>query len=244
MELDPGDLTLARDVAYSAMEWGLTDQAYALLERVATARPYEPQSYQAMAQCLEAAGQVDLAIVYYELAVSSKWDGNFGDFIKIASLDYLRLLKQLERGEHEARLRPYARLRQASLQESLGLSAADLVVIIAWNTDGTDVDLHVTEPSGEVCFYQHDKTTLGGKLSADVTTGFGPEAYVLPKLAPGKYRIDAHYFADDDNRTSTRTRVFATVYRNWGTDREEVHRATVSLEQGKQMHHLLTVEVK
>lgn len=244
VELDPGDLTLARDVAYSAMEWGLTDQAFALLERVAIARPYEPQTYQAMAQCLAGAGLVDLAIVYYELAVSSEWDEDFGDFGKIATLDYLQLLKQIERGEHQARLRSFARLRQSSLQERLKMSAADLVVIIAWNTDGTDVDLHVTEPSGETCFYSHNKTRQGGQLTDDVTEGFGPEMYVLPEAAPGKYRIDAHYFAQDTNRASTRTRVFATVYRNWGTEREEAHRTTVTLDTGKQRHSLMTIEVK
>ncbi len=244
VELDPGNVALARDIAYSAMEWGLADQAYVLLQRVAAARPYEPHTYQAMAQCLAAAGKADLAMVYYELAVGGRWGNRFREFNSIASFDYLRLLKQIDRGESPAQLRPLAQQRQQALQTQHGLDQADLVVMIAWNTDGTDVDLHVTEPTGEVCYYSHPQTRIGGRLTQDVTEGLGPEMYVLPKARPGEYVVFAHYFADDTNRASTRTRVFATVYRNWGTEREVVERATVTLESGRQMHRLMRIMVK
>ena len=49
---DPGDVVLARDVAFSAMHWGLGGQAYPLLKRVAAARPFGPQIYLAIGQCL------------------------------------------------------------------------------------------------------------------------------------------------------------------------------------------------
>ncbi len=53
--------------------------------------------------------------------------------------------------------------------------------MITWNTDTTDVDLHVIEPSGEECFYRHRNTRRsGGRLTQDVTQGYGPEMYVLP----------------------------------------------------------------
>ena len=65
---------------------------------------------------------------------------------------------------------------------------ADVAALIFWNTDGTDVDLHVVEPSGEECFYQHTQTASGGHISRDVTTGYGPELYLLPKAPSGKLR--------------------------------------------------------
>jgi uncharacterized protein YfaP (DUF2135 family) len=32
------------------------------------------------------------------------------------------------------------------------------VVIVGWNTDRTDVDLHVTDSAGEECSYEHRDT--------------------------------------------------------------------------------------
>jgi hypothetical protein len=58
---------------------------------------------------------------------------------------------------------------------------------MSWRTDRTDVDLHVTDPSGEEALYFHPDTKIGGHLTADVTTGFGPEMFVLEKAIPGAY---------------------------------------------------------
>src|SRR5262249_13195231 len=45
VEQSPGDAVLARDVAFSAMAYGLGGHAYPLFRRVAEARPHEPQTY-------------------------------------------------------------------------------------------------------------------------------------------------------------------------------------------------------
>ena len=63
-----------------------------------------------------------------------------------------------------------------------------------WNTDRTDVDLHVVEPSGEICYYSHPKTASGGSITDDVTTGFGPDMYVAPKTKDGKYMIKVIFY--------------------------------------------------
>jgi uncharacterized protein YfaP (DUF2135 family) len=123
----------------------------------------------------------------------------------------------------------------------VGLGKADMVVMITWNTDGTDVDLHVLEPSGEMCFYGHRHTQSGGQLTQDVTQGYGPEMYVLPSAPAGKYKVSAKYFASDRNRTSARTKVQVIVFENWGTSRQKVSEKTVVLEYNKQMHDLYDV---
>src|SRR6185295_6119399 len=66
VEQNPGDAVLARDVAFSAMAYGLGGHAYHLFRRVAEARPQEPQTYRAMAACLVEMKRIDLAIAYYE----------------------------------------------------------------------------------------------------------------------------------------------------------------------------------
>jgi len=244
VEANPGDAVLGRDVAASALEWGLGGQALGLLRRAAGARPWEPEGYRALAGCLAEMGKADLAIAHFEVALSGKWDERHGEFRSIAGLEYIHLLRGIERGEVPSGIPDFARTRLGTLGPDLDPGMADLVVAIGWNTDGTDVDLHVTESSGEECSYQHPETRSGGRISRDVTTGYGPELYILKSAPPGKYRIDVRYYASDRNRASVRTKVQALVYEGWGTPRERVTRKTATLLEGKQVQEILTVTVE
>ena len=239
----PGDPVVIRDVAFSAMSWGLYGHAYQLLRRCALLRPYEPQTYLHLAECLEAMGQADLALVHYELAYSGAWDNRFGDFHAIAALDYVHFLRRVAAGKLPSSATDFARARLATLSAMCELKEADLLVTIAWNTDGTDVDLHVTEPGGEECYYGHTTTKTGGRISRDVTTGLGPEMYVLRHAPRGTYHVRAHYFAGDVNRTSTRTKVYATIYEGWAAPGERLSRQAVSLPQARNVQDLATLVV-
>jgi len=242
VEENPGDAVLARDVGFSAMDLGLREQAFHLFRRVADARPHEPQTYRAMAQALAAMGKSDLALAYYEIPLMGQWDPRFGDLRKIVELDYLRFLRRLQGAGVESSVKDYARSRLDTLQAAIGMKRADVVVTITWNTDNTDVDLHVTEPSGEECFFSHRDTASGGKLTQDVTQGYGPEMYVLPRAPRGHYDVRAHYFASDTNRTSARTKVYVTVFENWGAPNEKVSERVVTLETGKEYHQIASID--
>ncbi len=244
IENNPGDPVLTRDVAFSAIEWGLGGQAYPLLKRVANARPYQPQIYQAIAQCLGDLGHADLAIVYYEVALHGQWHQRYKDFHKIASVEYLDLLQRVASGEIESTVHEYAKTRLASLVEKTKLGNPDLIVTMMWNTDRTDVDLHVREPSGEECFYKNPNTRSGGRITGDVTEGFGPEMYVLSKGANGKYVVRANYYGSDNNRAGVRSKVYVKIFEYFGTPRQQVTRKTVTLSQGKEMRDLATVNLK
>jgi hypothetical protein len=243
VENNPGDGVLARDVAFSAIEWGLKGHAYHLFRRVANSRPFEPHTYRAMAQVLEKMGQVDLALVYYELGLIGQWNSRFGDFQRIHGIDYLRFLRRIVTGELTSNALDYATMRLESVQKAFDPGKLDILVALSWNTDGTDVDMHVIEPSGEKCYYQHPDTKIGGHLSRDVTQGYGPEMYTLANAKPGTYQIKAKYFASDANRASTRTKVSATIIQNWGTEQERILHKTVTLRYGKEMHEILTIKV-
>ncbi len=73
----------------------------------------------------------------------------------------------------------------------------NLSVVLSWDTDGTDVDLHVIDPSGEECDYTNKETEAGGRLDVDDTDGFGPEIFTLANALAGTYRIFVHYFSDN-----------------------------------------------
>jgi len=236
VEQNPGDAVLARDVGYSAMDLGLRAQAYHLFRRVAEARPHEPQTYRAMAQALAAMNRPELAIAYFEIPLAGTWDPRFGDLRTIVVLDYARFLRNLVTRPGNDHLRGYAASRLSSLQQEVKLDRADVVVTITWNTDATDVDLHVVEPSGEECYYRHRHTRSGGELTRDVTQGYGPEMYVLRRAPTGNYDVFAHYFASDRNRASARTKVYVTMVENWGSAEEKVTERVIALETGKQRH--------
>lgn len=243
VEQSPGDSVLARDIGYSALQWGLPDHAYHLFARVARARPYEPQTWRALAMAAAEQGKVALATAFFEIGLAGEWDARFGEFKRILAQDYLRFIYDSASAAPSPKLKSYLKERQGELTRIFGVEQADLVVTLTWNTDNTDVDLHVMEPNGDECFYGHRETRSGGKLTQDVTQGYGPEMYVMEKAPRGKYRIRAKYFSSDQNRKSARTKVYATIIRNWGKSNASVERRTVTLESNKDMHDILTVKM-
>ncbi len=244
VENNPGDVTLARDVAFSAMEWGLGGQAYALLRRVADARPYEPQVYQALAQCAAEAGNADLAIVYYEVALGGQWHERYQDFHRTAGVEYVHLLRRIDGGKLSSHMPDYAKARLESIVEKFDVKQADLVVTMMWNTDRTDIDLHVLEPSGEECYYKNRNTRAGGEITRDVTEGYGPEMYVMKNAPHGKYVVRANYYGSDANRTGVRTKVYVTVYEDFGGRKERVLKKTVPLSRGKELRDVAEIFVE
>jgi len=71
----------------------------------------------------------------------------------------------------------------------------DIVAVMSWNTDKTDIDLHVEEPGQQSVSYTSRSTFRGGNLDHDNTSGFGPETYTLRHAPPGKYTIKVHYYS-------------------------------------------------
>ncbi|CAF0983376.1 unnamed protein product [Rotaria sordida] len=74
------------------------------------------------------------------------------------------------------------------------------------DTNDTDLDLHVIEPTGEECYYSHKDTVISGMISRDFTQGYGPEEYFVRKVVKGTYIVRAKYFANhQQSLTGTRT---------------------------------------
>jgi hypothetical protein len=243
VEASPGDGVLARDIGFTAMEWGLPAHAYHLFRRVAQSRPFEPQTYRALGLSLARQGANALALAYFEIGLAGQGDSRFGEFRRILQLDYLRFLQRTSAKKFPPAARAFRLARLAQLRSDMGVKQADLLVSITWNTDNTDVDLHVIEPSGEECYYSHPETKSGGRLTQDVTQGYGPEMFLLKKAPRGTYKVMAKYFSSDAARASARTKVYATIFRNWGTPREKVTTKVVTLEYGKEMHDIARLKI-
>ena len=244
VERNPGDLVLARDVAFMAMELNRPSQAYHLLRRIVRARPFDPSIYTALGQCLTQLDQPGMAMVYYEVAVNATFPNRQQDYRQIAATEYVHLLKTIVEQEEVSPLKTYASARLQSLTDKLNVKPQDLVVTMMWNTDQTDVDLHILEPSGEECFYQHKNTKSGGKITRDITDGYGPEMYSLSKAPGGEYQVLVNYYANNQNRTDMRSKVYLTIYRKFGSPDATVTRKTIELNKvgGKQRVDVLQLK--
>ena len=111
-------------------------------------------------------------------------------------------------------------------QTSAGQAVARLRVILAWDTDGTDLDLHVVTPSGEHAWYGQ-KVISTGAIDIDVTTGFGPEIFSSPAPQHGLYQVYGNYFGNYDNSGLTTARL--SVISNEGTASERRQEFTVPM---------------
>lgn len=210
VERHPADAEVLRDVAWSLLALDRADHAYGLLQRVARLRPFEGAIYLALGNVLRQAGHGDMALVYYEIAMNARFEREGEDFRRIVANDFEQLLQSIAADEIPCSLKDYAAARLESLRRDYP-ERPELSVTMFWNTDRTDVDLHITEPTEEVCNYQRRQTRIGGQITTDITTGFGPEMYWLAKAPTGMYQIDANYFRDDQNRTNLACRVIVTV---------------------------------
>jgi len=75
---------------------------------------------------------------------------------------------------------------------------------LRWNTNLTDVDLHLLPPNSNIsslwsnndCFYANKHTSWGAYLDVDDINGYGPEHITIPTTpASGKYTLYVHYYS-------------------------------------------------
>jgi len=77
-----------------------------------------------------------------------------------------------------------------------------LRIVLSWDTDMTDLDLHVISPDGQHVFYGHRVGNNGGALDVDVTGGFGPEIYAIPSPPKGNWHVYVNYFGGGEGDSS------------------------------------------
>lgn len=109
-----------------------------------------------------------------------------------------------------------------------------LRIVMSWDADQTDIDIHVLEPNGEEAYYQNRRTAEGGFVSEDVTTGYGPEEYLKKELESGTYKILSNYFASRQTALTGATTVTLTIYTDWGTNAETQKVITLRLNKPKE----------
>ncbi|WP_438031906.1 AgmX/PglI C-terminal domain-containing protein [Sorangium sp. So ce204] len=77
-------------------------------------------------------------------------------------------------------------------------NAPSLRFVLNWETDANDVDFHIRDDRGGHAYYGDPTLPGGGRLYADVTTGYGPECFTIRaprEQRANRYTLQAHYYA-------------------------------------------------
>jgi Ca-activated chloride channel family protein len=228
---------LLRLYAYRLQQARRPDLAVAVFERVSELAPNEPQSWRDLGLALAESGQPQRGINALWEVVSRPWNGRFSGAPMIALAELNAMAAQASvAGEPLDLSRVDTRLRR-----NLPLA---LRVVMAWDTNDTDIDLWVTDPNGERASYANCLTFQGGAMSPDATGGYGPEEYSLKSAKPGKYRIDAQFYGERQQVLSAGTTVMVRVTTGFGTPQAKDEWTSVRLANGREVARIAEVEVR
>lgn len=179
----------------------------------------EPQSHRDLGLALAAAGDRQAGIEHLYEVAARPWDARFAE-VELVALNEMNAIlatspKPLQTGFVDPRL-----LKNMPL---------DLRVVLAWDSDNSDMDLWVTDPNGEKCYYGNRNTYQGGLISDDFTGGYGPEEFVLKDAKPGKYKVEANFFGDRQQIVTGATTLTLRLSTGWGTPRQQDQTVTLRL---------------
>eukprot|EP01122_Echinamoeba_exundans_P015639 TRINITY_DN751_c0_g1_i1.p1 TRINITY_DN751_c0_g1~~TRINITY_DN751_c0_g1_i1.p1 ORF type:complete len:1825 (-),score=361.56 TRINITY_DN751_c0_g1_i1:2120-7570(-) len=162
--------------------------------------------------------------------ILKKWDARFNQVEVVATNDMNWVLAHANRNfshfqqsigsMEKLRSKVDSRLSEAPL-------SSDLRVVISWDTDMTDVELHVVEPSGEKCCPMRNKTSSGGMLSRNFTHGYGPVEYLLKRAPSGTYKVMVNLFHSLPLQSGTTVRI--SIYTDFCSAASEssIHRVVL-----------------
>ena len=248
----PDDVRRLREVGYHASARSAHGLAYAAFARMVELRPTDPAAWIDMAACLAGAGKHEMALVAGELASASPWpwpawsaatgEGGWtgADLAAAAALVTLPTLDALATGQPSP-LTVWVVERRDALRRRLAFQPLDLAVVIAWADGSADVDLSVAEPSGDVCDLDHRVTKHGGWRSTNAAGGPGPEVYVVPKAAAGRYAptVQLSRFS----RVGL-VCVRVSVHRDWGRPEHTVRHQVLWLDAKTRTQAVVPIELR
>jgi Ca-activated chloride channel family protein len=224
-EMELENPQLLRILGYRLMQVGQPKLAVAVFEEILEMREEEPQSYRDLALALAADKQHQRAVDLLRQVVEGKWNGRFPE-IELTALNEMNAIittcgKELEAGNLDKRL--------------LKNLPVDVRVILTWDADNTDMDLWVTDPNGEKCFYSHRNTKIGGHMSPDYTGGYGPEEFLLKRAQPGKYLVHVNYYGNRQQVIAGATTVQLEMTTDFGKPHAKTEAVTLRLQGSKEI---------
>ena len=233
-EMKLEDAEIARSCANILTEFKDYQLAVSVFEKVVEMRGEEPQSYRDLAFVTAEKGDYQRSADLLYKVGSSEWNSRFKEIQQIAINDLNALIA----------LHPNDIDTTAYDQRLMGNYPVDIRILLSWNTDNSDIDLWVTDPNDEKCYYKHQNTLIGGRLSEDITRGYGPEEFCIKEAKEGDYKIQVHYFGSTVQKKLQPVVVTAVVYTHFGTQKQEKQVLTLQLANKKDVYDVGTVNFK
>ncbi|RWY46258.1 VIT domain-containing protein [Mucilaginibacter gilvus] len=206
---------LYKMLGYKLKQLGDYEAALFVFKKITELRPLDPQSFRDYGQALDDAGkhQQALDVLYKAMVTSYTRDAeNLYDGIEEIFLPEINRIIALNKGK----------VNVSGISKKVIKSLpADIRIVMDWNMNNTDIDLWVTDPNGEKCLYSHNRTQLGGRISDDMTQGFGPEQFLLKKAIKGTYKIEINYYGDTQATIAGPTTVMAELFTHYGSPQEK-----------------------
>ncbi len=215
VELELEDAVLYKTVAYLLKKYGAYNKELVITKKVLDWRPMDPQSYRDYALALQDNGNYQQALDTLYTALTES---------------YTEEARNRDNGIEEVLLmelnnivsRYNARVNTSKIDKALLYQLpVDIRVVLNWNMDHTDIDLHVTDPRNEECYYGSRETSLGGRISDDFTDGFGPEQFLLKKAVRGKYQIKTNFFGERQVTVAGPPTLMAEIFLRYASGNEE-----------------------
>ena len=237
-ELKIEDPALLRTFAWRLREAGEYDRAIPVLRKVAKLRPEEPHSFRDLALLLTerakdrgCAADATEAMALLKKTAFTPWKRQNALAVAVFALEELNALADWCGKQKWSADKPAVPEWDEHYHYLLDM---DLRIILSWDADNTDIDIHVLEPSGEEAYYQNRRTASGGFVSQDITTGYGPEEYLQLKGQDGVYKVLTHYFGSSQQKLTGPATATATVYTNWGRPGEKRQILSLRLDKPKE----------
>jgi Uncharacterized protein conserved in bacteria (DUF2135) len=206
-----------------------------VFKKVLDWRPQEPQSYRDYGLALADAGKYQNALDTMYKALTRTYDGELmtsyqgiEEVIGTEINNIIDLQKTVNAGKIDA-----------ALKQSLPV---DVRVVLNWNMADTDIDLWVIDPRDEKCFYSHQLTKIGGRISKDFTQGYGPEQFMLKNAMKGTYKVMLHYYGDRVQKIAGGSTVMAEIYTNYGKPDQQRKLIALQMDKGGDKEGILVGE--
>ena len=223
-ELSLEDAQLLRVLAYKLSAYKAYPEAVSISRKVVAIREEEPQSYRDLGLALAQAGEYQQAIETLYKVVERPWDQRFRD-VQLIAMNEINNIVNTQKG-----------LRTSFIDKRLlKKEPVDIRVVLTWDTDNSDMDLWVTDPEDEKCYYGHRQTYLGGIISQDVTGGYGPEEFMLKKAPKGTYKIAVNYYGNRSQKQLFPVSLRITFFTHYGTPQEKKQETTVRLSNQREV---------
>ncbi|MFM2362094.1 MAG: hypothetical protein RLZZ316_996 [Bacteroidota bacterium] len=73
---------------------------------------------------------------------------------------------------------------------------------------------------------------MGGRISDDMTNGYGPEQFIIKQAIKGTYKIEVNYYGERQVKLTGPATVLAEVYLHYASGKEE--RRLITLQMSKE----------